>query len=158
MKAVLFGHKADLIGEVTPFAFDPELTEKARPLFRLKDVIGPSQLIVMVARAGFIEKNRAALTDFLEDNLRTIAWYENPAHHDEAIKAVSDFTKTPPSVWASWVYTPVDSYRDPAGKPNLDSFTRSIAFAHDLGFVPAALDAHKYADLSMVEAAAKRIK
>ncbi len=30
MKAVLFDHKADLIGEVTPFAFDPELNEQRR--------------------------------------------------------------------------------------------------------------------------------
>jgi len=158
MKAVLFNHKADLIGEVPPFAFDTELAAKARPLFRQKDVLGPSQLIVMVARAGFIEKNRAALTDFLEDNLRTIAWYSNPAHHDEAIKALADFTKTPTAVWASYAFTAIDSYRAPNGTPDLESFTRNIAIAHDEGFIPAALDAHNYADLTLVEAAAARIK
>jgi sulfonate transport system substrate-binding protein len=158
MKAVLFDRKADLIGQVTPFAFDPELQDKARPLFRLKDVLGTSQLIVMVARSGFIEKNRAALTDFLEDNLRTIAWYRDLAHHDEAVKTLADFTKTPQTVWASWAFTPVDAYRDPAGKPDLDSFGRGIGAAHDLGFVPAALDPHAYADLSMVEEAARRLR
>jgi len=158
MKAVLFGHKADIIGEVTPFAFDPELLAKARPLFQLKDVIGASQLIVMVARKGFIERNRPALTDFLEDNLRTIAWYRDPAHHDEAVKTLADFTKTPAAVWQSWAFTPVDAYRDPAGKPNLDSFARSIALAHDMGFIPAAIDPRRYADLSLVEVAATRLK
>jgi NitT/TauT family transport system substrate-binding protein len=158
MKAVLLDHKADLIGEVTPFAFDPELLAKARPLFHLKDVFGPTQLIVMVARTGFIEKNRAALIDFLEDNLRTIAWYRDPAHHDEAVKTLADFTKTPPAVWASWAFTPVDAYRDPAGKPDLDSFARGIEVAHAQGFVPATIDPHQYADLSMVEEAARRLR
>lgn len=159
MKAVLFDRKADLIGAVPPFAFDPDLEAKARPLFRQKDGMGPSQLIVMTARAGFIAKNRAPLTDFLEDNLRTIAWYFDPAHHDEAIKAVAEFTKTPPAVWARWAFTPTDSpYRDPAGKPDLDALARSIATAHELGFVPAALDPHQYADLDLVQAAARRLK
>jgi sulfonate transport system substrate-binding protein len=158
MKAVLSDRKADLIGEVTPFAFDPELLAKARPLFYLKDVLGPTQLIVMVARTGFIEKNRAALTDFLEDNLRTITWYRDPAHHDEAVKSLADFTKTSPTVWARWAFTPVDAYRDPAGKPNLDSFAHGISVAHDLGFVPAALDPHDYADLSMIDEAARRLR
>jgi sulfonate transport system substrate-binding protein len=158
MKAVLSDRKADLIGEVTPFAFDPELLEKARLLFHLKDVLGPTQLIVMVACTGFIEKNRAALTDFLEDNLRTIAWYRDPAHHDEAVKSLADFTKTPPAIWASWAFTPVDAYRDPAGKPDLDSFARGISAAYDLGFVPAALDPHYYADLSMIDEAARRLR
>jgi sulfonate transport system substrate-binding protein len=157
MKAVLSDHKADLIGEVTPFAFDPELVAKARPLFRLKDVLGPTQLIVMVARTGFIAKNRAALTDFLEDNLRTIAWYRDPAHHDEAVKTLADFTKTPPAVWADWAFTPVDAYRDANGKPNLDSFSRGIEAAHAQGFVPAAIDPHQYADLSMIDEAARRL-
>jgi ABC-type nitrate/sulfonate/bicarbonate transport system substrate-binding protein len=158
MKAVLFDHKADLIGEVTPFAFDPELQAKARPLFHLKDVLGPTQLIVMVARTGFIEKNRAALTDFLEDNLRTIAWYRDPAHHDEAVKTLADFTKTSPAIWANWAFTPVDAYRDPAGKPDLDSFAHGISAAHELGFVPAALDPHHYADLSMIDEASRRLR
>lgn len=157
MKAVLFDHKADLIGEVTPFAFDPELNAKARPLFHLKDVIGPSQLIVMVARTGVIEKNRAALTDFLEDNLRTIAWYRDPAHHAEAVKTLADFTKTPEAVWSSWAFTRQDAYRDPKGMPDLDSFGRSIALAHELGFIPAAIDPHQYADLSLIQAAAARL-
>jgi|SRR5579862_6874725 len=157
MKAVLFDGKADLIGQVTPFAFDPALLARAKPLFHLKDVLGSSQLIVMVARTGFIERNRGPLTDFLEDNLRTIAWYRDPAHHDEAVKSLADFTKTPPAVWASWAFTPVDAYRDPAGKPDLDSFGRGIGVASDLGFVPASLDPHRYADLSMIEEAARRL-
>jgi hypothetical protein len=34
----------------------------------------------------------------------------------------------------------------------------NIAAAHGLGFVPAELDPHKYADLTLVQEAAKRLK
>jgi sulfonate transport system substrate-binding protein len=157
MKAELIAHKVDLISTVPPFAFDPQLNQVAHPLFVEKDAMGPSQLLVMTARQGFIAKNRAALVDFLEDNLRTIAWFFDPAHHDEAVKTVADFTKTPAAVWTSWAFTAADSYRDPAGKPDLAALQRNIATAHDLGFIPAALDPTKYADLSLVDEAAKRI-
>lgn len=111
----------------------------------------------MTAHQGFIAKNRAPLVDFLEDNLRIIAWYFDPANHDEAVKTVSDFTKTPAAIWTSWAFTAADSYRNPAGKPNLDALKRNIATAHELGFIPAPLDPKPYADLSLVDEAAKRL-
>jgi sulfonate transport system substrate-binding protein len=159
MKAELLDHKVDLITLVPPFAFDPQVNAVAHVLFTQKDAMGgPSQLLVTAARQGFIDKNRAALVDYFEDNLRQIRWYFDPAHHDEVIKIVTAYTKTPPTLWAGWAFTPADSYRSPVGKPDLDALQRNIAAAHDLGFIPAALDAHKYADLGPVDEAAKRIK
>jgi ABC-type nitrate/sulfonate/bicarbonate transport system substrate-binding protein len=158
MKAELLSHKVDLITAVPPFSEDPSLTAVAEPLFTQKDVMGPSQLLVMVARAPFLAEHRAAVVDFLEDNLREIRWYSDPAHHEAAIKAITAFTKTPAKIWTSWLFTPHDNYRAPDGKPKLDALARNIAMAHDLGFVPAALDPHRYADLSLVEEAAKRLK
>jgi sulfonate transport system substrate-binding protein len=158
MKAMLIDHKVDLITGVTPFSQNPELRAAAHPLFLQKDAIGVSQMIIMTGRADFVQKNRAALVDFLEDNLREIKWYNDPAHHDEAIKAVTDFTKTPPTLWTSWLFTKGDLYHDPAGQPDLAALQRNIHDAHDLGFVPADLDPKKYADLSLVDEAAKRLK
>jgi len=158
MKPMLIDHKVDLITAVTPFSQDPALRAVGRDLFVQKDAIGVSQMIIMTARAGFVQKNRAALIDFLEDNLRELRWYWDPAHHDEAIKAVTDYTKTPPTLWASWLFTKGDLYHDPKGQPDLDALQRNIHDAHDLGFVPADLDAKKYADLSLVDEAAKRLK
>src|SRR5713101_5002581 len=62
MKAMLAQKKADLATFVAPFSFDPELKQIGRPLFDTKDAIGISQFSVWVARKGFIDKNRAALT------------------------------------------------------------------------------------------------
>jgi ABC-type nitrate/sulfonate/bicarbonate transport system substrate-binding protein len=158
MKAMLIDHKVDLITGVTPFSQDPALRAAGRALFVQKDAIGRSQMIIMTARQGFIATNRAALTDFLEDNLRELRWYWNPANHDAAIKAVTDFTKSSPELWASWLFTKGDLYHDPNGTPDLDALQRNIAATHELGFIPAALDPHQYAELSLVEEAAKRLK
>lgn len=159
MKAELLEHKVDLISIVPPFAFDPQLNSVAHVLFTQKDAMGgPSQLLVTAARKSFIDKNRAALIDYFEDNLRQIAWYFDPAHHDEVLKIVTEFTKTPAALWLGWAFTAKDSYRDPGGKPDLDALQRNIAAAHELGFIPASIDPHKYADVSLVAEAAMRIK
>jgi sulfonate transport system substrate-binding protein len=158
MKPELFEHKVDLISMVPPFAFDPELNQKARVLFTQKDAMGPTQLLLLVARKGFIDKNRAALTDFLEDNIREIRWYLDPAHHDEAVKIVSAYDKLPPQIFASWFFTAKDVHRDRNDMPNLDALAHAIEVAHEIGVVPQPLDARRYADLSLVEAAAKRVK
>ena len=158
MKAELLDHKVDLITGVAPFSQDAQLRAGAHALFLQKDAIGISQMIIWTARADFIAQNRAAIVDFFEDNLRELRWYWNPANHDEAIKAVTDYTKTPAALWASWLFTKGDLYHDPNGMPDLDSLQNNIAAAHGLGFVPAELDPHKYADLSLVQEAAQRIK
>jgi sulfonate transport system substrate-binding protein len=158
MKAQLIEHKVDLITGVTPFSQDPQLRAVAHPLFLQKDAIGVSQMIIWTAREDFIKKNRAALVDYLEDNLRELRWYYDPANHAEAIKEVTAYTKTPAALWDSWLFTKGDLYHDPNGMPDLDALQNNIAAAHGLGFVPAALDPHKYADLTLVQEAAKRLK
>ena len=96
MKPELLDHKVDLAALVPPFSFDPQINSVAHVLFTQKEAMGgPSQLLINVARAGFIAKNRAALVDYFEDNLRQIRWYLDPAHHDEVLKIVTAFTKTP---------------------------------------------------------------
>jgi NitT/TauT family transport system substrate-binding protein len=158
MKSELFDHKVDLITGVTPFSMDPQLRAGAHALFLQKDAIGVSQMISWTARDAFIKQNRAALVDYLEDNLRELHWYYDPAHHAEGIKDVTDFTKAPAALFDSWLFTKGDLYHDPQGMPDLDALQNNIAAAHGLGFVPQELDPHKYADLSMVEEAAKRLK
>ncbi len=157
MKPELLAHKVDLIAPVPPFSQDPQLRAAARTLFLQKDSMGVSQLLVMVARSGFLRKNRAVV-DFLEDNLRELRWYLDPAHHDEAVKVVSDYTRTPPSLWADWLFTTRDNYRAPNGKPDLDALQGDISTAHEMGFLKSDVDPTKYADLGLVEEAGKRIK
>ena len=127
MKSELIDHKVDLITGVTPFSQDPQLRAAAHALFVQKEAIGVSQMISWTARADFITKNRAALVDYLEDNLRELRWYNNPANHDEAIKAVTDFTKAPTAMFQSWLFTKGDLYHDPNGMPDLDALARTTS-------------------------------
>ncbi len=159
MPAILQDHKADLIASTRVFTADPAIRSYARTLFTQKDAIGRSEMAVLLARAPFLDKNRAVVIDYLEDSLRELHWYSDPAHHDEAIKIVADYTKVPASAYASWMFvTGPDFYHDPNGMPNLDALQANVEMQRDIGFVKAPLDVKKYADLSMMEEAAKRAK
>jgi NitT/TauT family transport system substrate-binding protein len=157
MKAMLSEHKVDLISGVRPFTADPGLRDIARTLFTQKDAIGRSQMIILTARASFLDKNRAAVVDFLEDSLRALHWYSDPAHHDEVVKIVADFSKAPPSLFQSWLFEKGgDFYHDPNGLPDLDALQSNIATQRDLGFLKGDLEVKKLADLSYVKEAAQK--
>jgi sulfonate transport system substrate-binding protein len=159
MRALLSEHKADLISAVRPFSADSQLRSIGRTLFTQRDAIGPSQMIILTARQEFLQKNRAAIVDFLEDNLRLLKWYSDPANHDEVVQLVTAYTKSPPGLWASWLFTKEgDFYRDPRGLPNLDALQNNLKLQKELGFLTADIDVKKYAELSLVQEAAARVK
>ena len=45
-------------------------------------------MIVRVARAGFIEKQREVMVDFMEDYVHALRCFLDPAHHDEAVALI----------------------------------------------------------------------
>ena len=157
MKAVLMDKKVDLIMSVLPFSADPALLDSARTLFTQRDAVGTTQMIAWGARAGFLQRNRDAVVDFMEDVLR-VRWYTDPANHDEAVQIIAQFTKRPPALFASWLFTKRDYYRDPNGLPNLDVLQQNIKALQALGLTKADLDARNYADLTIVQEAARRIQ
>jgi sulfonate transport system substrate-binding protein len=157
MRAMLAEQKAALVPAVVPFALDPELRKIAHTLFDTKEAVGITQFSVWVARKPFIDKNRAALVDFLEDSLRIVRWYLDPANHAEVMQIASRLTKAPPERFG-WVFTKQDNYRDPNMMPDLAALQRNVDLMKDLGFVKASVDVKTHADLSLVEEAAKRLK
>lgn len=157
MRAMLAEKKADLIPAVLPFSLDPALKQISRPLFSSRDALGVSQFIMWTARKPFIDKNRAAMVDFMEDTLRIVRWFIDPKNHDEAVQIASRVTKQPPERFG-WLFTKQDYFRDNDMKPNLDALQANVNAVKELGFVKANLDVKKYADLSIIEEAAKRLK
>ena len=126
MKAMLKEKKADLIPSVLPFIFDPELKQISRVLFTSKDAIGVSQFIIWAARKSFIDKNRAAMVDFMEDMLRIERWFMDPKNHDRGRRrSPSKVTKAPPERFG-WLFTKQDYYRNPDMLPNLDALQSNI--------------------------------
>jgi len=155
-KAMLKEGKVDLITSVLPFGRDPELMAISRPLFTQEEAIGRSQMIIRVARGGFLQKQRAVMVDFLEDYLHALHYLTDPAHHQEAVAIVTQVTKQQPSFFEGWIFTNQDYYRDPKALPNLEALQKNVDLQHQLGFLRSPLDVKKYADLSIVTEAAQR--
>ena len=158
MVPMLLDRKIDVIAPVTPFAYDPRLAGKAHTLFTQKDAVGPSQVIFLAARESFLQKNRAAVTDFFEDMLVGIRWFTDPANRDAVIKLVAHATHQPPERFATYMFTQRDFYRDPHARPNLDALQNDIDNEVATGFLKSRIDVRKYADLSFLDAAASRLK
>jgi len=158
MRAMLLEKKVDLIPGVLPFSMHPELRKNAHALFTQADAIGETQMIVWAAREGFLKKNRAAMVDFMADTLRVIRWYMDPKNHEAAVKAAAALTKTPPQVWDSWLFTKKDYYRNTDMLPNLKALQANMDLQKKLGFLKSDIKVDKYADLSIVKDAAKKLK
>ena len=158
MNAVLLEKKADLIAGVVPFDLDPTLRSQAHTLFTGVDAMGPSEIAMMTAREGFLREHRAVVVDFLEDYLRVLRWYSDPANHARAIEIVSAFMKLPPDKISSWAFTKEDYYRDPRGRVDAAILQKNLDMQHELGYLKSPLEAKRYVDMSLIEEAAKRLK
>lgn len=157
MRSMLVDRKIDLAAVLPPFSLDPELRKAARVLFTQKDAIGRSQVIVLVAREGFLARNRAAVVDFLEDTLRLQRWCLDPAHHREAVRIVAEVMKQPPEK-LDWVFTEHENYRDPDSLPDMKALQSNIDLMRELGFLNARIAIDAYAELDLAEEAARRVK
>jgi len=156
-KAMLNEKKIDMTSSPAPFGFDPELTAFAHPLFTQVEAMGRSQMIVRVARAGFIDKHRDVMVDFMSDYLHALRYLLDPAHHEEAVKLATEATKQSADKYQSWFFTKEDYYRDPNGLPNLEALQQNIDLQHRLGFLRKEIDVSKYTDLSLVKEAAGKV-
>jgi sulfonate transport system substrate-binding protein len=157
MRAMLDEKKVAMIQGTLPFSLDPELRKIARTLFTSKDAIGRSQFVFWTARKAFLDKNRAAMADFMEDALRIERWFFEPANHEEVMQIASRITKQPPERF-SWAFTKADFYRDPNMLPDLAALQSNVNTTRDLGFVKIDIDVQKFADLSLAQEAARRLK
>jgi len=162
MKATLMSKKADAVPGVIPFVFDPEFRAATRVLFTQKEIVGKTQMILWAARQDFIKKNRAALVDFMEDSIRAVRWYLDPANHAEAVEIAARVSKRPAAAFDKWLFVKAgqqgDYFRDPDMKPDLAALQANIDLQHQLGLVKATIDVKKHSDLSIVQQAATRVK
>jgi sulfonate transport system substrate-binding protein len=158
MKAALVEKKADLITAVLPFYLDPGLRSVAHTLFTSLESVGPAEISMLTASTGFLQKNRAAVVDFLEDYIRVLRWYNDPVNRDAAVKFIADFAKQPPERFAGWVFGTQDYYRDPGARVDVDALQKNVDVQHELGFLKEPLIVKPYVDMSLVEEAGKRSK
>ena len=136
----------------------PELVEKGKTLFTVKDSLGKSEFIVWVAKDGFLQKNKAAVTDFMEDSIRSLKYLMDPKNRAELLQTAARVSKLPEAAFSGWIYTNKDLYRDPDMLPDVEALQRSIDIQQSLGLLKNKMDISKYVDVSMTQAAAKRLK
>ena len=159
MRNMLEEKKVALIPGVLPFSTNPALLKIAHPLFTQKEAVGRTQMIVWVARAGWLKEHRAAMVDFMEDAIRVMRWFQDPRNHAAAVKIAVDMTKIPATVWDSWLFVKgKDYYRSPDALPDLKALQANIETQRQLGFLNKDIQIAKYADLSIVREAAARLK
>jgi sulfonate transport system substrate-binding protein len=157
MRSMLAEKKVDLIAAVPPFSFESELRKIARTLFVHREVSGETQLLMWTARKRFIDNNRAAMVDLMEDSLRITRWYLDPANHQEVMEICGRLTKQAPERY-DWVFTERDYYRDPDMMPELGALQKNVDLVQDLGLFTGDVDVSKHADLSILQEAAARLK
>src|SRR5262247_1167325 len=157
-KAVLKDRKADLIVTALPFSYDPEVINMARILFDSRSGFGDVALSFWTTRKPFVERHRAALVDLLEDYVIALRWYLDGVNHREAAQITASFLKRPAGAFEDWLFTPKDFYRDRNGRPNLEALQANVDKASELGFIRESMNVSAYADLSLVEEAAQRLR
>jgi len=158
MPAMLSDRKVDLIAGARPFTADPAVRAYARTLFTQRDAMGSSEMAVLAARTSFLAKNRAAVVDYFEDEIREWHWYLDPKNRSEALKIVAEFNKKPVSFFEHWIFTDdKDLYHDPNLKLDVAALQSNLKKQREAGFLNNDIDAAQYADLSIVDEAAKRV-
>ncbi|MGH7034795.1 MAG: ABC transporter substrate-binding protein [Stellaceae bacterium] len=156
--AALRAGKIDVAVLVPPFDFGAEADSSLKPIFSVGDAFGPVETLMWVAKAEFVKKNRAALIDFLEDNIRMRHWMLDPKTRMDAARQLSDISKIPLDRLASWVYTDKDYYYPPDAATDVKRLQKNITDMAKVGVIPKAIEVAPYVDLSLVEAAAARVK
>ena len=96
MLPALLSKKIDMAFLVTPFNLIARRKGQSEMLFSQRDALGATETLQWIGKAGWIKKNRAALVDFLEDNLRFRRWLYNPKNRHAAAEIISKVTKRPP--------------------------------------------------------------
>jgi NitT/TauT family transport system substrate-binding protein len=157
MLASLDEGRVDMAFLPLPFSLKAEANPKFRQLFTMRDALGENETVVWGAKAEYIAKNRAALVDMIEDNIRARAWLSDPKNHEAVLKILAKVTKIPEETYRGWVFTEKDTYRSKDASFDVALLQKNIDDLHKEGVIPGTIEVAKYADLSLVEEAKKRL-
>ena len=158
MISALESKRVDVAPMVPPFHIAAEKNSAFKPLYNTYDAFGPVETLMFIAKAEYVAKNRAALIDFLEDNIRMRAWMKDPQTRPDALRQLADVTKLPASQYAEWVYTKKDYYYHPQALTDAKRLQSNIDAMKEAGMIQATIDASRYVDMSLAVEAAARVR
>ena len=159
MEPMLRQGKVDVATLIAPFWARANAKGGVRPLFLQKDALGDTQFLFYVAQRKFVEKNRAAVVDWLEDYVRGTRWLLDPKNRDRALDMTAKLTKRKKRIYASWaLLKDKDLHHDPNARLDLAALQRNVDTLHKLGILRRSFDVTTQIDESLVKEAAARIK
>ena len=157
MLPALNSKRVDLVPLLTPFNLIAMRKNEVSKVFTMGDALGPTETLQWIGKADWIEKNRAALVDFMADNIRFRKWLYDPKSRDQVLETISKVTKRPAKNYASWAFTDIDNYREPNGLVNVERMQRNLDDLVKLGILDDGLDVSKHVDLTIAKEAAARV-
>jgi sulfonate transport system substrate-binding protein len=158
MLPALQSKRIDLTILVTPFNLIAMRKGGFKQLFTMRDALGATETLSWIGKASYIKKNRAALVDFLEDNMRFRKWLYDPKNKDARADLISKVTKRPAKNYKGWAFTRKDNYRDLHAMTNVARMQKNANDLNKLGVLKPTIDVSKYVDMSLAEEAARRFK
>ncbi len=158
MIAALESKRVDAVPLVPPFDRIAARNKDLKPLFSVGDAFGPVETLMYMAKAEFVAKHRAALVDFLEDNIRMRRWMTDPRTRPAAIKQLADVSRIPADQYEEWVYTTNDYYYHPQALVNAERLQGNVNLLKEAGILSTVIDVKPYIDMSLAQEAAARVK
>lgn len=152
-EAMLRGKKLDMAVLMPPFWPRAKAKGGVRLMFTSLDAIGPTQMISLVARAEFLEKNRTVLQDFFADYRAGLKWFLEPANLDEALGVAARFMKRPVEDLRPYAFQKGDFYHHPEGLPDVDALQKNLDLLKSFGQITERIEVNKYVDLSFITGA-----
>lgn len=145
MGEALRSGKVDLTSLVQPFATIEQKKGGIKPLFTSRDPLPfDEDLQTMYCGDAFLKKHPVAVRAYLADFVATTKWYL--ANQAAGRKALADAKKV---VTTAQEFGDIpDSYRDPDGRTDLDSYYMLQDVMIKVGFQKTRIDPKEFIDLS----------
>ncbi|MGZ0245925.1 MAG: ABC transporter substrate-binding protein [Alphaproteobacteria bacterium] len=157
MLPALQSKRVDLAPLLTPFNLIAKKKGGVKYMFNMRDALGATETLQWIGRADWIQKNRAALVDFMADHIRFRTWLYDPKSREEVLATLSKVTKRPAKNYASWVFTKTDNYREPNALVNVARMQKNVDDLVRLGVLKESIAVKNYIDLSIAQEAAARV-
>ncbi|MGB0630901.1 MAG: ABC transporter substrate-binding protein, partial [Alphaproteobacteria bacterium] len=140
MLPALQSKRVDLAPLLTPFNLIAKKKGGVVKIFDMRQALGATETLQWIGKADWIGKNRAALVDFLADNIRLRKWLYDPASREQVLATLSKVTKRPAKNYASWAFTNQDNYRDPNAMTNVARMQQNVDDLVKLGILKSGLN------------------
>jgi NitT/TauT family transport system substrate-binding protein len=151
--------KVDVASFLSQFIPTIEADPNLELIFTACDVLGPTSIVMLVARKEFIEQNRAPLIDLLTDYMRALHWFTDPKNRDRMLQVVSSVTGAPKSDFSDWAFTTKDSARSPDLYIDPKIIQSSIDKTVEFGLLKEGIKVEpNYVDFSLIREAKKKLE